>query len=443
MAGFTGQKTLLDNLVFLLDFNNPKSYVSGSAICTNLLNKNITGSLINSPVFDSNEKSLVFDGTDDYIDFDFDKPEICTFILWAKHTGGDGEMVFNAGEHNSGPNLYLTNNILAWNTWNGDSNSFKIANNEKATRTALSDWTHIALVNDNSLNPSKITLYINGVLQGYGNYVAANVTNTLYIGGSNTEYMFDGQISKFQIYNKALTREEVIENYESSYEQHIYNKPEINPLIDIATPTNYTNAYEILQNNPNAPSGYYTIKNPNINNGNPFLIYADMEYNGGGWTLLVYNPSTHGWDASNTTLRNPNLPPNGYDKESNYAYSILAYGDALKNNPSSFEYRIEASSSQSHGGIWSVSENYSFTSSVNTNTNITLDTKFGTWEYNGNGIEERMPYVSTGNGLLTTSQSPNSGWWGTLIAKHNNSYTPAPWTYAEIQNPGRIWYWVR
>ena len=98
MAGFTGQKTLIDNLVFQLDFNNRRSYNSGSTICTDLIDKNITGSLINGPIFDTTENSLIFDGTDEYIDVDFDKPEICTFITWVKHEGGNSEMIFNAGE---------------------------------------------------------------------------------------------------------------------------------------------------------------------------------------------------------------------------------------------------------------------------------------------------------------------------------------------------------
>lgn len=443
MAGFTGQKTLIDNLVFLLDFNNRRSYNSGSTICTDLINKNITGSLINGPMFDTTENSLIFDGTDEYIDVDFDKPEICTFITWVKYEGGNSEMIFNAGENGAGPDLFITSNQLYWNVWDGGGNPFKISGNSVSSNVLNNGWTHIALVNDNSLSPSKSILYINGILQGYCNYKAANVTNTLYIGGNNTTYMFEGNISKFQIYNKALTREEVIYNYESSYEQHTYNKPEVSTPLDNATPTEYASAYEILQNNPNSTSGYYTIKNPNINNGAPFLIYADMEYNGGGWTLLAYNPDTYGWSTSNVSLRNSNLPPNGYSNGNPYAYSILEHGDVLKNTTSSFEYRIEAEASQSYGGIWTSNQNYSFTSSLNTNTDITLDTKFGTWTYDNNGIEERMPYVANGPALLTTSQSPSSAWWGTLIAQHNNSYIPAPWISSQIQNPGKIWYWVR
>lgn len=448
MAGFSGQKTLVDNLIFHLDFNNPKSYTSGSSTCTDLINQN-TGNLINSPVPASDGKSLVFDGTDDYIDFDTTKPEICTFVMWVKHNGGQNEMIFNAGEHSAGPDLFLADSKIIWNIWDGAGNSFRIAQNENIPLNDLStDWTHIALVNNNSFDSSKpkSSLYINGVFKGSCTYRDTSANNTLYIGGTTSQYMFGGNISKFQIYDKALTQEEIIENYESSYEQHFRNKPDFTRLINSATPTEYANAYEILQNDSNASSGYYTIKNPNINNGSPFLIYADMEYNGGGWTLLMYNPTSFEWNSSNTTLRNSNLPPNGYDTTSFSPYSILKYGDALKSNTSSFEYRIEAETSQSYGGIWTANTgSYSFTSSVNTNTDITLDTKFGTWNYADNAIEERMPYVtSTNNALLTTSESPTGQWWGTLIANHRqiDTWNPVPWTQ-EIQRPKRIWYWVR
>ena len=74
---------------------------------------------------------------------------------------------------------------------------------------------------------------------------------------------------------------------------------------------------------------------------------------------------------------------------------------------------------------------------------ITLDTKFGGWDYSNNGIEERMPYYSsnTNSGILTTSISPVSTWWGTIIAGQSGWVT-APWG-SGISSPSFIWYWVR
>jgi len=64
-----------------------------------------------------------------------------------------------------------------------------------------------------------------------------------------------------------------------------------------------------------------------------------MSRDGGGWTLLVAS-HTNTWTADNVKLRNANSP-NLYND-----YSILQYGDVIKNNIEveglTFEYRLEA-----------------------------------------------------------------------------------------------------
>jgi len=45
-------------------------------------------------------------------------------------------------------------------------------------------------------------------------------------------------------------------------------------------------AYAIKQNYPASTDGLYWISNPNVYNGTPFQVYADMTTDGGGWILL-------------------------------------------------------------------------------------------------------------------------------------------------------------
>lgn len=47
-----------------------------------------------------------------------------------------------------------------------------------------------------------------------------------------------------------------------------------------------TSAKQIKSDFGSSPSGIYWISNPNINDGTPFQIYADMTTDGGGWMLL-------------------------------------------------------------------------------------------------------------------------------------------------------------
>jgi len=202
-------------------------------------------------------------------------------------------------------------------------------------------------------------------------------------------------------------------------------------------------ALQIHTCNPELPSGRYWIQNANINNGDPLQIYADMARGGGGWTLILANSNPDGWTSSNSANFNSATPPsNPLELSSlNGHYSIVEFADYIKKSPSGFQYRIEATNPDSWGGIWTANQNYSFISQSNTNTEITLNTKFGDWDYYDNGIEKRMPYFSSSCGLLTTSASASGSWWGTLIS--GCGWGPVPWIANRNANPGIIWYWVR
>ncbi len=195
-------------------------------------------------------------------------------------------------------------------------------------------------------------------------------------------------------------------------------------------------AYQIKLDYPASSDGLYWIKNQNINGGTPFQIYADMTTDGGGWTLIMTNSNANGWNYPNAVLRNEGSPSVVTD------YSIISYADYIKKSSSGFQYMIDATTRGAWGGIWTANDTYSFVSNSNGNTNITLNTKFGTWNYCGSGVEERMPYYSNNNGIVTTSGDPNGDWWGTLVT--GQIWTPAPWMACDGNgNPGIIWYWVR
>ena len=202
------------------------------------------------------------------------------------------------------------------------------------------------------------------------------------------------------------------------------------------------NAFQIKTDYSGSTDGLYWIKNDNISGGTPFQIYADMTTDGGGWTLLVTNQNTAGWTYENSILLNEFNPVIGGSN-----YSIVDYADYLKSSGATFQYMIDANQRNRFGGIWSAPSGYTFLNTDNSQTNITLNTKFGTWDYNDSSIEKYMPWRSTSSGLLTTSSNPGGEWWGTLIT--NGGWDPAPWINGDcgdqgcMPNPGIIWYWVR
>lgn len=198
-----------------------------------------------------------------------------------------------------------------------------------------------------------------------------------------------------------------------------------------------SSAYQIKRDYPESTDGIYWIRNDQVNSGIAFRVYADMTTDGGGWTLILCNVSPdNGWDNDNALLRNET------DPSLENKYSIIGWADHIKKSGRGFQYMIDAAERHANGGIWTANYNYSFTSQSNNNTNITLNTKFGNWEYADSGIEERMPWYAPGNaGIVTTSSDANGEWWGTLVGR--DGYDPVPWIAQSTPSPGILWYWVR
>lgn len=195
-------------LVMHLDAGNAASYPGTGTIWTDLSGFGNNGTLVNSPTYNSsNSGNLVFNGTTTYVDAPLTKTASCTFSVWAKSTSAPSSMLFNAGNHGTGPDLFFSGGVLNWNTWDSSANPFG-----SIPATALNgNWHNYVVVNDAVSNITK--LYYDGVLYGTAAYVNASATTALYIGGSSSGYQWNGAIGVFQVHNRVLTPLDVLENF--------------------------------------------------------------------------------------------------------------------------------------------------------------------------------------------------------------------------------------
>jgi hypothetical protein len=308
-------------------------------------------------------------------------------------------------------------------------------------------------MNANSKTNNKI--YVNGESQTMSQVAGVfGSVNSVFNSGAgrisgwrnDASWKMNMNLANFKVYNRELTPQEITNNFNTSKTRFYAERDGLCPA------TASTSAYQIKQDYPGSTDGFYWIKNANINGGVPIKIFADMTTAGGGWTLIMKNSSYGGWTYANAISLNPQNPfTTNADVISTGTpnYSIISWADYIKKSASGFQYMIDSYTRNSYGGIWTANAAYSFTSTSNANTSITLNTNYGGWSYNTNndGVSERMPwygYVGANTGFYSLA-SGSGNWWGTLIA-NNQSYSPAPWIgtlggYAA--NPGIIWYWVR
>jgi hypothetical protein len=225
MAFNYSPRVVTDGLVLYLDAANQYSYVSGSTSWNDISRGGNNGTLVNGPTYSSaNGGSIVFDGTNDYSDINNSSlpsgsgsHTLSTWIFkqgdntsngwvslatWGTNNNNQKRMIFVSSQSSLGNKIYtgFYNNDYNWGTG--------ITNNV---------WTHLSWIFDGSTE----AIYLNGVL--YGIHAVSSVNTVLgvnhsiggYFDGTFISY-YNGRISNFSIYNRALSATEVLQNYNAT-----------------------------------------------------------------------------------------------------------------------------------------------------------------------------------------------------------------------------------
>jgi hypothetical protein len=264
MAFIHSPKIVTDGLVLALDAGNVKSYASGSTTWLDKSGRGNNGTLINGPTFNSgNGGSIVFDGVDDYcllpVDIGNGYAQITSEILFVplnlttnkdwkfiiasgdSLTSSPATSVFTMGFNQLTSTVNIPSNFLGLNLWfgvNTGPNSTRVR--AIVDNTAWSGYLSGVAVSVNHPNltvgtPIHITgvyngvdtvLYVNGSLSatsisqpdGVNRSTTGNLifdTSSKSVGGSALELprSTNTQISTFKIYNRALTADEVLQNF--------------------------------------------------------------------------------------------------------------------------------------------------------------------------------------------------------------------------------------
>jgi hypothetical protein len=216
-------------LVLALDAANPKSY-PGSGTTWNDLNGNINnGTLVNTPTYNTNV-SFSFDYTQfEYVTFANTNSLMFLNLLpytleaWIYPTidpgSGNYTGIFNressdVGAVRDGYNVFVVqsggSNVLI-SSERFAAGSVVNAGEYLATASFLNNWHHILATFDGST----VKFYRNASLKQTSGITTTNLTNniqTLQIAQRGGQY-YRGNISIANIYNRALTADEILQNY--------------------------------------------------------------------------------------------------------------------------------------------------------------------------------------------------------------------------------------
>jgi hypothetical protein len=226
---YANGKIVTSGLVLALDAADRNSYISGSTIWRDVSENGYTGSLVNGPTFSNN--SIVFDGVDDYVDFgspsNINISNNVTVNIWFKinaitdtafYKGIIAKRVansytnyaFNFVKQTAGQDLFQ------W-YYNTNSTTFRILSVTFSNYFTIGVWYNVCgTFSQNSTN-TDAKLYKNGSLIASStlseNIITASSSNLIIGSTLNNAEPFNGNIANTQIYNRALSPQEVLQNY--------------------------------------------------------------------------------------------------------------------------------------------------------------------------------------------------------------------------------------
>ena len=217
----TPYNIVTDDLILDYNFKNLTSYPGSGEDVNDLSGGNRDGTLLNDPNFNEHGY-FVFDGVDDSIttsntsgvDFS-DQQTICFLLKPGVGSNTQRRNIWNQAYGGSGTWTHEKNGVISYYFGTNGGNSQPYVGRGSGFSIGSGEIAHIVSTRNQTTN--EVLWYKNGVLvttSNAGGYAAtANATTTARIALGYTGQRFIGDIYDVKIYNRALTAEEVSQNY--------------------------------------------------------------------------------------------------------------------------------------------------------------------------------------------------------------------------------------
>jgi hypothetical protein len=229
MAFRYSPKIVTDGLVLYLDAANTKSYVSGSTIWNDISRGGNIGTLTNGPTYSStNGGSIVFDGVNDFVNLPYNSNYNFTTIsslTWIKtpiqYTGSSFKAIISK---QSDIILDRDFNLYTWSSLgNGVINQFHFSTSRLTAYNAfinvpggslsLNTWHQVGF----SVGNGFLNYILNGqIIQSTSTTGTFNATGSYSVKIGQADNNWLGNISNVLLYNRILSQEEVLQNYNAT-----------------------------------------------------------------------------------------------------------------------------------------------------------------------------------------------------------------------------------
>jgi hypothetical protein len=213
-----------DGLSLYTDAVNTRSYV-GSGSSVNGLVSGIGLTLVNGVGFGTTGTNyFILDGTNDNITFSTPNPgTILSIELWAKIKLFNGGMIF-------GFNLYdvwTADGRIGFNTAQGDQ--YGISSTQVTNLGLLNQWKHYVFEMRSDVPYTNNKIYINSQNQSFSQLLGSEDSSNRNFNSGNgrisswlndNNYNIPMDLAQFRVYNRALTSQEIVQNYNATKKRY-------------------------------------------------------------------------------------------------------------------------------------------------------------------------------------------------------------------------------
>jgi hypothetical protein len=220
-----GPRIVKEGLVLDIDAANSRCY-SGSGLTYNELISGTGGTLVNGVGFtSSNNGSFIFDGTNDTTQFTITNfSNIISVEIWMKMKSFAISMPFGFNRYD----VYVFSGAIGYNTASAND-MYGLTSTQVTNLGLLNQWKHYIFEMRSDVSYTNNKIYVNGEIQTLsqisGTESAANRNfnsgNGRISGWLNdTGYNQSMDLSQFKIYNRALTAQEILQNYNATKKRY-------------------------------------------------------------------------------------------------------------------------------------------------------------------------------------------------------------------------------